>query len=133
METQQKQLGRPTNPTSKRQIELAEKAEKRALGLVKRGRPIDPTSKHAIEKVNKGESTGKRGRPVVEGSKHHQAIQEKQAKIAAGWVTTGQRGRPVVSDSDRQRKIAERLEKIAQGFQIKPGRPKVSEVKLELV
>ena len=128
-----KQLGRPVNLTSRRQIELAEKAEKRALGLVKRGRPIDPTSKHAQEKANKGESTGKRGRPVIENSKHHQAIQQKKAKIEAGWVSTGQRGRPVVSDSERQKKIAERLEKISQGFQIKPGRPKVREAKLELV
>ena len=41
-------LGRPVNPNSKRQIRLAELAEKRENGTLKKGRPIDKTSKRQL-------------------------------------------------------------------------------------
>ena len=51
MKEQVKKLGRPVNENSKRQIELKEKAELRAKGLIKRGRPAVEGSKNQ-EKLN---------------------------------------------------------------------------------
>ena len=45
--TNKKQLGRPVNENSVRQIRLKEIAEKRAQGLIKRGRPANENSKNA--------------------------------------------------------------------------------------
>ena len=125
-----KQLGRPTNPNSTRQLQLAEIERRRAAGEVKRGRPINPDSPRQQQLAIKGTGTGKRGRPVVEGSAHAIAKAMRKEREEAGWVSTGKRGRPTVENSDRQKKIAERLERISQGFEIKPGRPKISEHKI---
>jgi len=62
--------GRPTNPNSKRQIELAEKAALREAGLLKRGRKADPNSKNAIKAAEKAARIAsgieiKPGRPKV--------------------------------------------------------------------
>lgn len=92
------QLGRPVNPNSERQKRLAEEAEKRAQGLIKRGRP------------------------VVEGSAHQQKLAaQAERKAANGGVA--RRGRPVDPNSPRQQRIAEMEAKKAAGVEIKRGRP----------
>ena len=125
-----KQLGRPLNPNSTRQLQLAEIERRRAEGLVKRGRPVDPNSPRQQQLAIKGTGSGKRGRPVVEGSAHAIAKQMRKEREEQGWKSTGQRGRPAVENSERQKKIADRLNRISQGFEIKPGRPKMSETKI---
>lgn len=94
------QLGRPVNPESERQKRLAEIAEKRAQGLIKRGRP------------------------VVEGSSHQQKLAE-QAKRKEENGGVARRGRPVDPNSPRQLRLAEKQAKIAAGQEIKRGRPAV--------
>ena len=73
-----KPLGRPANPDSNRQKALAELAERREKGLVKRGRPagtVNPNSKRqqriAEMAAKKAMGLGKPGRPkkVVENEK----------------------------------------------------------------
>ena len=44
-ETVTKQLGRPSNPNSARQIKIAERQAKAEAGLLKRGRPVIEGSK----------------------------------------------------------------------------------------
>ena len=62
-------LGRPVNPSSNRQIELAKKAELRAQGLIKKGRPTNSNSKRqqriAELAAKKASGTFKLGRPKV--------------------------------------------------------------------
>ena len=92
-------LGRPVNPSSNRQIELAKKAELRAQGLIKRGRPVVEGSKNAaikaarLEKISNGE-TLRKGRPVNNNSKRQQRMAELAAKKASG---TFKLGRPKMS------------------------------------
>ncbi len=92
-------LGRPVNPSSNRQIELAKKAELRAQGLIKRGRPVVEGSKNAAikaaraEKIANGE-TLRKGRPVNNNSKRQQRIAELAARKANG---TFKLGRPKMS------------------------------------
>ena len=87
-------LGRPVNPSSNRQIELAKKAELRAQGLIKRGRPVVEGSKNAaikaarLEKISNGE-TLRKGRPVNMGSKRQQRMAELAAKKASGVFRLG--------------------------------------------
>jgi len=99
-QTNTPQLGRPVNPNSRRQQELAAKMERRALGLVKRGRP------------------------VVEGSKRQQELDAKMERmIINGGVV--RRGRPVNGESKRQQLLNARAELAALGIVRAPGRPKV--------
>jgi hypothetical protein len=92
-----KQLGRPVNTTSARQIRLKEIAEKRAAGLIKRGRPANENSKNsAKQKV-------------------------RQEKLAAGIVL--KRGRPVNETSARQQRLNDLSERRSNGT-LKLGRPK---------
>jgi len=92
-------LGRPVNMESNRQKRLAEVAERRAAGLVKRGRPVVEGSKNAavkaarLEKIMNGE-TLRKGRPVNNNSKRQQRINELAAKKASG---TFKLGRPKMS------------------------------------
>ena len=62
-----KEKGRPINLTSKRQIELAKKAEAKAKGTFKKGRPIIGTSKRQVTLAKRAEAkangTFKKGRP----------------------------------------------------------------------
>lgn len=97
MET--KKLGRPVNPNSARQKQLAEKAELKASGV-----------------------EIKRGRPVVEGSKNQMKL-ERRNKLAEAGLLTGKRGRPVNPESTRQKRVAELEMKRANGT-LKLGRPK---------
>jgi hypothetical protein len=59
----EKQLGRPVNPNSARQLRLKELAEKRANGELRRGRPVDENSARQQKLANKAEGNGMRGRP----------------------------------------------------------------------
>lgn len=92
------QLGRPVDPNSARQKRLAEIAEKRAQGLIKRGRP------------------------VIEGSAHQQKLKaQAERKEANGGEA--RRGRPVDPNSPRQQRLREMEAKKAAGVEIKRGRP----------
>ena len=92
-----KQLGRPVNENSVRQIKLKEIAEKRAAGLIKRGRPANENSKNAAK------------------------TKARQEKLAAGIVL--KRGRPVNETSARQQRLNDLAERKANGT-LKLGRPK---------
>ena len=92
-----KQLGRPVNENSVRQIRLKEIAEKRAQGLIKRGRPANENSKNAVK------------------------TKARQEKLAAGIVL--KRGRPVNETSARQQRLNDLAERKANGT-LKLGRPK---------
>jgi hypothetical protein len=61
----EKQLGRPVNPNSARQLRLKELAEKRDNGELRRGRPVDENSARQQKLANKAEGNGMRGRPVI--------------------------------------------------------------------
>ena len=95
--TNTKQLGRPVNENSVRQIRLKEIAEKRAQGLIKRGRPANENSKNAAK------------------------VKSRQEKLAAGIVL--KRGRPVNETSARQQRLNDLAERKANGT-LKLGRPK---------
>ncbi len=92
-----KQLGRPVNENSARQIRLKEIAEKRAAGLIKRGRPTNENSKNAAKQ------------------------KARQEKLAAGIVL--KRGRPVNEKSARQQRLQDLAERRSNGT-LKLGRPK---------
>ncbi len=92
-----KQLGRPVNENSVRQIKLKEIAEKRAQGLIKRGRPANENSKNAAK------------------------TKARQEKLAAGIVL--KRGRPVNETSARQTRLNDLANRKANGT-LKLGRPK---------
>ncbi len=92
-----KQLGRPVNENSARQIRLKEIAEKRAQGLIKRGRPANENSKNAAKQ------------------------KARQEKLAAGIVL--KRGRPVNEKSARQQRLQDLAERRLNGT-LKLGRPK---------
>ena len=92
-----KQLGRPVNENSARQIRLKEIAEKRAQGLIKRGRPTNENSKNAAK------------------------TKARQEKLAAGIVL--KRGRPVNETSARQKRLNDLAERRSNGT-LKLGRPK---------
>ena len=95
--TNAKQLGRPVNEKSVRQMKLKEIAEKRAQGLIKRGRPANENSKNAAK------------------------VKARQEKLASGIVL--KRGRPVNETSARQQRLNDLLERRLNGT-LKLGRPK---------
>lgn len=102
-----KKLGRPPVPGSKRQLAIAEREAKLASGELKRGRKANPDSKrqarikHLAEMKEKGLLTGKKGRPVVPGSKHQQKLAEKQARIDANGGVPMKPGRPKMTDEQK--------------------------------
>jgi hypothetical protein len=106
-------LGRPVNMNSKRQIELAIKAERRAAGLVKRGRPVVEGSKNAavkaarLEKIMNGEQLRK-GRPVNNNSKRQQRIAELAAKKASGSFKLGRPKMNVVIEVPTKAKVSKK-------------------------
>jgi hypothetical protein len=91
-----KKLGRPVNMESKRQIELKQKAEMRALGLISKGRPIKEGSKRQLELKRKSE-------------------------LKELGLLSGSKGRPINKESKRQQILALR----ESGQRRSPGRPKV--------
>jgi hypothetical protein len=93
-----KQKGRPVNPTSNRQIRLAELEAKRKNGELKRGRP------------------------VVENSARQIRLMELEAKRQNGEL---KKGRPVNTNSARQKRFEELKAKAeANGGVVPKGRPK---------
>lgn len=87
-------LGRPVNPSSARQIKLAEIKAKREAGLIKRGRPSVPGSMNAIKKEMRliKESLGiriNRGRPVNPESARAKRIADLEARRANGTLKLG--------------------------------------------
>jgi len=90
-----KQKGRPVNPTSNRQIRLAELETKRKNGELKRGRPVVENSNRQIRlmeleaKRQNGEL--KKGRPVNENSNRQKRFEELKAKaeLNGGVVPKG--------------------------------------------
>ena len=102
-----KQLGRPVNVNSARQIRLAELAAKKAAGEGKQGRPVNPDSER------------------------QKRLTELEAKRTSGEL---RRGRPVKTDSARQIRLAELAAKAqANGGAVKRGRPAKVKVEVELI
>jgi hypothetical protein len=118
-QTQIAKLGRPVNPESNRQKELAQKAMLRELGLVKRGRPVVEGSKNAaikaarLEKVRNGE-TLRKGRPVNNNSKRQQRIAELAAKKASGTFKLGRPKMNVVIEVPTKAKVSKKVKVVAE-------------------
>jgi len=97
-----KQLGRPVNPNSVRQIRLAELAAKKASGECKQGRPVNPNSERqarlAKQAENKANGLGQ-GRPVNPNSARQKRLAELKAKAEANGGQV-KRGRPAQIKSD---------------------------------
>ena len=104
----EKQLGRPVNPNSARQIRLRELAEKRANGELRRGRPVDENSARQQKLANKAEGTGRRGRPVNPNSARQLRLAELEAKRANGEV---KRGRPAGTGKTKVAEVKKNLGK----------------------
>ena len=62
------------------------------------------------------------GRPIVQGSKRQERINDLESRRMNGTLKLG---RPSNSESNRQKRIAERQYKIENGIVIKRGRPKM--------
>jgi translation initiation factor 1 (eIF-1/SUI1) len=93
-----KQLGRPVNPNSVRQMRLAELEMKRSNGELKKGRPVDPNSPRQLRLKAQAENKAKgigQGRPVNPTSARQQRLAELEAKKVANGGTV-KRGRPAV-------------------------------------
>ena len=97
-----KQLGRPVNANSARQIRLAELAVKRANGELKRGRPVNANSERQfrlkMQAVNKALGIGK-GRPVNPNSARQLRLAELKAKAELNGGAV-KRGRPAQVKGD---------------------------------
>jgi len=94
--------GRPVNPTSARQIRLAELAAKKANGELKRGRPVVADSERQVrlkkQAENKANGIGQ-GRPINLNSARQIRLAELKAKAEANGGVV-KRGRPAQSKSD---------------------------------
>lgn len=92
VEVTTKKLGRPVNPDSKRQKELATKADRGINGYIPLGRPVNKNSKRQIELALKAEKKangtgGQKGRPkMTEQEKADAKAKREAAKAAAGIV-----------------------------------------------
>lgn len=95
VQDQPTQKGRPVNPTSARQLRLAEMEAKRANGELKRGRPIVQDSARQLRlaalEAKRANGELQRGRPANPNSARQLRIAEMEAKRAAGEL---HRGRP---------------------------------------
>ncbi len=117
--TQTAKLGRPVNMESNRQKRLAEIAERRALGLVKRGRPVVEGSKNAavkaarLEKIMNGE-TLRKGRPVNNNSKRQQRMAELAAKKASGTFKLGRPKMSVTVEVPTKAKVSKKVKVVAE-------------------
>jgi hypothetical protein len=94
------------------------------------GRPSDPTSKRqqilAKREAAKAEGTFRKGRPIVGTSKRQEVLAQRKAKIEMNGEL--RRGRPSVETSERQLKLKAKADKLASGIEIKRGRPKAEKV-----
>ena len=80
--TETKQIGRPANPNSARQMKIQERLAKKEAGLLKRGRPVIEGSERqeVLAKRNEKVSNGielKKGRPVNPNSKRQMELSKK--------------------------------------------------------
>ena len=80
--TTEKQIGRPSNPNSARQMKIQERLAKKEAGLLKRGRP------------------------VIEGSKRQEVLSKRNEKVSNGIEL--KKGRPVNVNSKRQIELAKK-------------------------
>lgn len=80
--TETKQIGRPSNPNSARQMKIQERLAKKEAGLLKRGRP------------------------VIEGSKRQEVLAKRNEKVSNGIALA--KGRPVNPNSKRQIELAKK-------------------------
>jgi len=99
------------------------------------GRPSDPTSKRqqilAKREAAKAEGTFRKGRPIVGTSKRQEVLAQRKAKIEMNGEL--RRGRPSVETSERQLKLKAKADKLASGIEIKRGRPKAETVSVEVL
>ena len=129
-----KVLGRPVNENSARQLRLKEIQAKREAGLIKRGRPVVEGSKHAAKQAIRQEKLAngvelRRGRPATEGSKNAIKQAIRQEKLANGVEL--RRGRPVNTESARYKRLQDLEMRRANGT-LKLGRPKATPVVIEV-
>ena len=68
------------------------------------------------------ETTGKRGRPVINNSARQAKLAARAARVAAGGSV--ERGRPANPNSKRQARLAAQEARKAAGMEITVGRPK---------
>lgn len=104
----EKQLGRPVNPNSARQLRLKELADKKANGELRRGRPVNENSARQQKLANKVEGTGMRGRPVNANSARQLRLAELEAKRANGEI---KRGRPAGTGKAKVEQVKKELGK----------------------
>ena len=112
------QLGRPVNPTSARQIRLAEIKAKREAGLIKRGRPSVPGSMNALKKELQlaKKLSGveiKRGRPTNPESARAKRIADLEARRANGTLKLG-RPKAIVIEVPTKAKTKVKSKVVAQ-------------------
>ena len=97
-----KQLGRPVNENSVRQLRLKELALKKELGLLKRGRPVVENSERQLrlakQAINKANGIGQ-GRPINLNSARQLRLAELKAKAELNGGVV-KRGRPAQIKSD---------------------------------
>jgi len=84
--TEVKQIGRPSNPNSARQMKIQQRLAKKEAGLLKRGRP------------------------VIEGSKRQEVLAKRNEKVSNGIEL--KKGRPINVNSKRQVELAKKAEKV---------------------
>jgi hypothetical protein len=111
-------LGRPVNPTSARQIRLAEIQAKREAGLIKRGRPSVPGSMNALKKEMQlmKKLSGvelKRGRPTNPESARAKRIADLEARRANGTLKLG-RPKAIVVEVPTKAKTKVKSKVVAQ-------------------
>jgi len=80
--TEVKQIGRPSNPNSARQMKIQQRLAKKEAGTLKRGRP------------------------VIEGSKRQEVLAKRNEKVNSGIALA--KGRPVNPNSKRQIELAKK-------------------------
>lgn len=94
--------GRPVNPTSARQLRLAELELKRSKGELKRGRPVVADSERQIRLAKQAENKANgigQGRPVNPNSARQLRLAELKAKAEANGGVV-KRGRPAQAKGD---------------------------------
>jgi hypothetical protein len=94
--------GRKIDPTSVRQLRLAELEAKRANGELKRGRPVVVDSERQVRLAKQAENKAKgigQGRPVNEKSARQIRLAELKAKAEANGGVV-KRGRPAQVKGD---------------------------------
>lgn len=124
--------GRPSNPNSARQQQLAEKAKRLAelkeMGIEtgKRGRPANPNSARQILLKEKAEHKQQIiAAKKKELGKEAKDMTDEEIGLLCGF---GKKGRPADPNSKRQQELAEKeARKAANGGKVKLGRPKTKE------